>query len=377
MRYDLAKLPIQTLLRPLSDVGTALARLDERAARSSVGAGWIARTHYSDACASLWVDGEFVNLEDLVLHDHGHDIRTPTHELTIASDVLKTRRRIAVRPADWALSAPGMNSLCRAGATTEAGGQENDETIVPAAVVDGAAAGDGPDDGAVDGGIDPLAAELAAIDALLARSETVIATARIPGRGKKRDPLVYEPDWDEAARLDEWRSVMSETGSLPPVLQAVLALDAWNSLAVLQHAPWLGRLLSAAILRQTGLTTAEHLIAFNLGLKAVPVERRRHRDRNTRLSAILHGLGAAVEHGLKEHDRLTLARTVLDRRLVGRRASSKMPGLIDLVMARPLVSADMVATALDVTPQAAIRIVRELGLREMTGRGRFRAWGVV
>ncbi|MGO7050469.1 helix-turn-helix domain-containing protein, partial [Rhizobium johnstonii] len=28
-------------------------------------------------------------------------------------------------------------------------------------------------------------------------------------------------------------------------------------------------------------------------------------------------------------------------------------------------------------PQAARRIVLELGLREMTGRGRFRAWGVM
>jgi hypothetical protein len=36
----------------------------------------------------------------------------------------------------------------------------------------------------------------------------------------------------------------------------------------------------------------------------------------------------------------------------------------------------MVAKAIDVTPQAAVRIVGELGLREMTGRGRFWAWGI-
>ncbi len=30
-----------------------------------------------------------------MLHDAGHDIRTPTHELTIARDVLRTRRRLA------------------------------------------------------------------------------------------------------------------------------------------------------------------------------------------------------------------------------------------------------------------------------------------
>jgi hypothetical protein len=46
-------------------------------------------------------------------------------------------------------------------------------------------------------------------------------------------------------------------------------------------------------------------------------------------------------------------------------------------MAKPLVSAGVVAKALDVTPQAARRIVGELGLREMTARGRFRAWGVL
>jgi hypothetical protein len=46
-------------------------------------------------------------------------------------------------------------------------------------------------------------------------------------------------------------------------------------------------------------------------------------------------------------------------------------------MAKPLVSAKMVAETLEMTPQAARRIVLELGLREMTGRGRFRAWGVL
>ncbi|GLR60305.1 hypothetical protein GCM10007919_50330 [Rhizobium indigoferae] len=54
-----------------------------------------------------------------------------------------------------------------------------------------------------------------------------------------------------------------------------------------------------------------------------------------------------------------------------------MPELLERVMARPLVSTGLVAKTLDVTPQAARRIVLELGLREMTGRARFRAWGVL
>ncbi|PZR56390.1 MAG: hypothetical protein DI537_54390, partial [Stutzerimonas stutzeri] len=129
--------------------------------------------------------------------------------------------------------------------------------------------------------------------------------------------------------------------------------------------------------REAGITTGAHLAAINLGLKTIPVDRRRHRDRETRLLAIAHGLIAAAELGLKEHDRLALARQMMERKLSGRRTSSKLPELVELVMAKPLVSAGMVAKTLEVTPQAARRIVLELGLREMTGRGRFRAWGVI
>lgn len=162
---------------------------------------------------------------------------------------------------------------------------------------------------------------------------------------------------------------MRQTNDLPAALRAIIALDAWNELSVLQHAPWLGRLLSFSILREAGITTGTHLAAINLGLRTIRVDRRRHRDRETRLPAIAHGLLAAAEIGMKEHDRLVLARTLFERKLEGRRTSSKLPELVGLLMAKPLVSTGMMAKTLDVTPQAARRIVMELGLREMTGRG--------
>ncbi len=113
MLYDLAKLPISNLLRPVADASSALARLDERIARSPVGAGFLERQNFTDACASLWIDGELAHLEDLVLHDALRDIRTPTHELTIARDVLRTRRRIADHSPGWALSEEGLRGLRR------------------------------------------------------------------------------------------------------------------------------------------------------------------------------------------------------------------------------------------------------------------------
>ncbi|MBY3173789.1 DUF1612 and helix-turn-helix domain-containing protein [Rhizobium leguminosarum] len=378
MAYVLAKISMTALMRPAFDAGVALTRLDERIARSPVGQGWIERSHFADACASLWIDGELVHLEDLVLHDATKDIRTPTHELTIARDVLRTRRRIAAQLAGWALSADGIRTLRQTqawpGPSDGVDSTADDSSVEPAKVVEREGEGEDGDDAKDLPGVD-----YAAIEALLARSEATIELAKRPGRvdAGERDPLVYDLDWDEDARLDEWRGVLRQTQELPAMLQAIIALDAWNELSVLQHAPWLGRLFAASILRQAGVTTGAHLAAINLGLKTIPVDRRRHRDRETRLLAIAHGFLAVAEIGMKEHDRLALARQMMERKLSGRRTSSRLPELVDLVMAKPLVSAKMVAKTLEVTPQAARRIVLELGLREMTGRGRFRAWGVI
>jgi hypothetical protein len=379
MAYDIGKIDLRALILPAARAGEALARLDERIARSPIRDGFLERQNFADAVASLWVDGELVHLEDLVLHDARLDIRTPTHELTIARDVLRTRRRIAAQTPGWALSSDGLRSL-RGQTSSAAAMVASDSTAAsskdePAA--DGLIGGGEADE--IEDGVRPPDVDYAAIDALLARSDAAIEKAKKPGRasGREKDPLVYDLDWDEDERLEEWHAVVRQAANLPPALQTVVALDAWNELSVLQHAPWLGRLLAVSILRQAGITSGAHLAAINLGLKTVPVDRRRHRDREARLLAILAGIIAAAEFGLKEHDRLALARKMMERKLAGRRVSSKLPELIELVMSRPLVSAGMIAKELAVTPRAALRMVEELGLREMTGRGRFRAWGVI
>jgi hypothetical protein len=131
-----------------------------------------------------------------------------------------------------------------------------------------------------------------------------------------------------------------------------------------------------AVLRDGGKTRA-HLPCLAEGAKAVPHERRRSRDAATRLIAELEAIAAAAEDGMKQHDRWLLARTLLLRKLDGRRSTSRLPELIEFVLSRPLISAGMIAKELGVTPRAAQNPVAELGLREATGRGRYRAWGVL
>jgi hypothetical protein len=155
---------------------------------------------------------------------------------------------------------------------------------------------------------------------------------------------------------------------------ALNTLVAWSEISVLQHAPWL---MSGVFGSHPAPGRHHHRRPSSRHQswpKTILVDRRRHRDRDTRLLAIANGLLAAAEIGSKEHDRLALARAMMERKLDGRRTSSRLPALVELVIAKPLVS-KMVAETLELTPQAARRIVLELGLREMTGRGSFRHGG--
>ncbi|PYG53022.1 hypothetical protein N434_04968 [Rhizobium sp. UGM030330-04] len=162
MAYDIVKISMTDLMRPAFDAGIALARVDERIACSPVGIGAFERVHFADSCASLWIDGELVHLEDLVLHDAIRHIRTPTHELTIARDVLRTRRRIAAQLPDWPLSQEGIRNLRQMADinSVDVAGTPGG-TISPAL---NSADGDGGDDADNLPGVD-----YAAIDALLIR----------------------------------------------------------------------------------------------------------------------------------------------------------------------------------------------------------------
>jgi hypothetical protein len=378
-------LPWPKLAGPLAAAEDSLARLDERLAKSPIRDGFVARTHFTDAAACLWLDGELVHIDDLVLHDAHMDIRAPTHELTRAHAVLRTRRRIADAKPDWALSATGLAGL-------RGRGGQGDGVEGKGVRKEGKGSHAGEDDGGDQDEVDldetlgvietdpHLAAAVAAVDAAIAKTDRALAgePSGPTRRPAERDPLVYDPDWDEDARLGDWRAVVEQTRTLPPTLATTIAAEAWDAIAPLQHTPWLGRLLAAALLRQRG-KTRWHLPCLHAGLKAIPRERRRApaRDAAAQLVVQLEAITAAAAAGLKDHDRWLNQRTLLARKLDGRRATSKLPVLLDYVLTRPIVSAGMIAAELGITPRAAQNLVAELGLREATGRRRYRAWGIL
>lgn len=374
MSYEIGDLSLRTLMGRLARATAALARLDERLVRSPVRDGWIERSHFADAVAALWLEGELVHLEDLVLHDAHMDIRTPTHELTRAHAVLRARRQIFARAADWALGPDGLRQLTGRGGVGAATDNRREG--------EGSSASELYPDRLVETDEDdPLAREFAAIDAVLDRAAKVLDGGAMPAQTNQaaksdRPALVYDLDWNEDARFAEWREVLDQTRDLPAALRAAVLLEAWSDIEVLQHAAWLGPLLVAALLRQEGLT-AHQLACLHIGAKNVPRERRRARNHTDRLLACLDAIHETALAGLKEHDRLVLAKNQMERRLRERRANSRLPGLVALVLSRPLVSTGMIQETLKVSKQGALNLVGELGLREMTGRGRFRAWGIL
>ncbi|WFU08686.1 RHE_PE00001 family protein [Rhizobium sp. CB3090] len=367
MRYDLATLPLTTLLPAMTRAEDMLARLDERVLRHVVSNGFRERGHFFDAVGALWVGGELVHVEDLVLHDAHVDARAPTHELTIAHAVLRARRRLWSAEPDWGLGMAGLAAL-----RGDVGDAEETATARPISVERADAEEDDDDE-------DDFGMDFAEIDAIIARSGQVL-DGKIPDAKvvTADDPLglIRDQDWDENERLETWRAIIHQADLLPPAFGAAVLFDAWERIEPLRRQHWLGSLLVSAYLRSRGKVTS-HLFCLNTGLKSVQRERRRSPDGMTRLTAFLEAMALSAEAGLKELDRLSLAKIQMEGRLKNRRSNSSLPGVIEIVLSRPIVSANMVARHVGVTSRGALNLVAELGVREMTGRGRYRGWGIL
>jgi hypothetical protein len=401
------------LARPVEAATLALVRIDERLARSEpmLADGVRARFHLFEAQALAQLAGELASLEDLVLHDAGMDVRAPSTGVVRAQRILDERRNLARRTPEAVLAPEALSRLI--GVAAESGqGKARDAETGPAAAAVGAAmpppvsgpwdmpkpfADDGlwpdPDEGddgdglelpddegeALDRGRSRTATgDLAAIDALLARTSRLIGTFEQPPP-ESATLRLRDPDYGASSRLMAWLDALKAAEDAPAVLATAIALDAWLALEPAERGGEVGFALAATILRQRDIA-AHHLPALGLGYRKGRFRWSPHQAQGVRLAGLIEAMQGSARLADSDLKRLTLVREVMARRCEGRRVNSKLPQLVDLFTASPLVTVQMATEKLKVTQQAVEVMLKELGPslpRELTGRKRYRAWGIV
>ncbi|WP_338929192.1 helix-turn-helix domain-containing protein (plasmid) [Roseomonas mucosa] len=181
-----------------------------------------------------------------------------------------------------------------------------------------------------------------------------------------------------------WRRGWLRTGEgMPALLAAAQAAARWLRDAgegdIARPEPQQALFLAAVLLKRR--RRLDHVpLPFWAG--AGPGERlpRPTADPATWPLLFLARVAAAARRGLEVLDRLEVAQQQLTALAEGARRSSSLPAAAALVLRRPLVTAPQLARDLGLTHQGALLILAKLQeariVREVTGRGSFRAYAV-
>jgi hypothetical protein len=402
------------LARPVEAATLALVRLDERLARSDamLADGVRVRGHLFEAQALAHLSGELVSLEDLVLHDAGMDVRAPSTGVVRAARIVRERRSLARRAPEAVLAPDALRRLIGVvGESEPVKGKDEGAGLSESSAGTGGRlqefhpwdmpkpfAEDGlwPDPDEVDDGdeLEPLddeegeqlaqggsraaSGDLAAMDALLARTGRMLDAIERP-LPETSTLRLRDPDYGAVDRLVAWLGALSAAEDAPAVLATAIGLDAWLMLEPAERGGEVGFALAANVLRQRGVAT-HHLPTLGLGLRKGGFRWSLHQAQAVRLAGLIEAIHQSARLADSDLKRLALAREVMGRRCEGRRGNSRLRELVDLFMASPLVTVQMATETLKVTPQAVEVMLKELGpslSRELTGRKRYRAWGIV
>lgn len=299
----------------------SVSRLDERARWSVLQGAWNERLLYRNACAAMHAQNCLVYLEELVLLD-GFAFSGPMYpELSAALGILKLWQKALHGNAAALLSAPMPGEEARA--------LEWEMT---------------PDDPAA----------------------------------RERPELFYDAAWNGAGRLQRWRVVWRATIDLPPLLAAAIVWDAWNALSPEQQGPWRASLLAALVLRARGKTT-HVLLPLDSGQKLVGKCWSGIVSQHVRLQTFFEIVAASAKLAATELSGLESAKERMCLGLKAVRKHSHLAGLIDLMIAKPLISIPMACKALGISKQALRTLIPKLGStpREISERRRYRYWTVL
>ena len=164
----------------------------------------------------------------------------------------------------------------------------------------------------------------------------------------------------------------------PAVATAAVAWDAWLDLNLYTRQPWLGLTMAASILRARGLTT--HLLPLAAGFKKSKFRPQGREGILEKLQVSAKCSKRPLRSPTRIFEWLILAQQLMNRVADKCRSNSSLPELVNLFLSRPLVTVSLGAKLLKVTPKAVDLMLIQLGgalPRELTGRRRYRAWGIV
>ncbi len=321
LSYELPDKPLEDAsLDHFLRVEEALSKLDERARLSPLREAWSGRLLYRNACAAMDAQNCLVRLEDLVLLD-GHAFAGCLYpDLSASLGILKFWQRGLQEPATALLNAPMPGEAPR----------------------------------------------------LLTSEITADPMAR------DRPDYFYDPDWDEAGRRDQWRRVWRDTSTFPPLIAAAIAWDAWHSLQPEQQSPWRAPLLSALVLRARG-KVRNLLLPLDTGQRLAGRQWNARDTFGQRVAMFLEIAAAAVKHAGSELSQLESARERMTLKLKGVRKNSRMADLIELLIAKPIVSIPLACKELRISKQALRLLIPRLGStpREISERRRYQYWTII
>jgi Protein of unknown function (DUF1612)/HTH DNA binding domain len=333
--------PAETVFFALARAEDAVSRLDEIVRVCPFADGWTSRLDFTEAVAWGWNNGSIITHDDLLLHDGMLDAQLPEAALVSARGLLRARRRARLAGSEL-LSAAGISWLAGSGKRP------------------------------------PLPGLARPLQSRTKRATAVQQTTRLDGLVASLEAVTTGVSDTVHENLAEWLTLFLDRDlGVPHLLHAAFGLEAWAIIDPLPRRGYLGPVLIAQWLH------AEHRFRSGmLGIEGgVRARSRQGRGKGppdplSRLSFWLNALADGAAAGVTEIQRLTLARSLLERRTRGRRASSKLPEAIVYVMGRPLVTAGDLATALKISGTSARRLLEQLSptLKEVSGRSHYRAW---
>jgi hypothetical protein len=182
---------------------------------------------------------------------------------------------------------------------------------------------------------------------------------------------------------------------LPPLLQAAQAAQSWMEADITEHpAPAHALFAATGLFARAGVTRAVFLPvwaaypAAGFGdrdhlptLRSDAADRLVGRDRPvTWPLAFLHLVAESARAGLRALDRLEAAAEQGRGLAADRDKRSRLPDAIEALLRTPVLTPKALAAELGIAPQTATALLRTLQekgvVREVTGRGSFRAFAV-